>query len=103
VGRGWTLIAADGDPLESLDEERRAVLHALDVTVASLDPLAPAAVADVDGRLTAWLARDGTHAVLTRPDFYVFGSVASADALPALVDNLRAELALEANPLPRGA
>jgi 3-(3-hydroxy-phenyl)propionate hydroxylase len=103
VGRGWTLIAAAGDPLESLDEERRAVLHALDVTVASLDPLAPAAVADVDGRLTAWLARDGTHAVLTRPDFYVFGSVASPDALPALVDSLRAELALEAHPLPRGA
>ena len=48
------------------------------MTVASLDPAAPGGVRDVDGRLTAWLAEHGVHAVLVRPDFYVFGSAASA-------------------------
>ena len=99
VGRGWTLIAADGDPLEHLDDEQRDALAALDATVASLDPHAPGGIADADGRLTDWLGRHGAHAVLVRPDFYVFGSVASRDELPALVSDLRAQLALQPKPL----
>jgi hypothetical protein len=99
VGRGWTLIAADGDPLEQLDDGLRDTLGALDATVASLDRHAPGGIADVDGRLTEWLGRHGAHAVLVRPDFYVFGSVASRDELPALVSDLQAQLALEAKPL----
>ena len=99
VGRGWTLIAADGDPLEQLDDGLRDALGALDATVASLDPDAPGGIADADGRLTDWLGHHGAHAVLVRPDFYVFGSVASSDELPALVSDLRAQLALQPKPL----
>jgi hypothetical protein len=99
VGRGWTLIALDGDPLESLNEAGRDVLHALDANVASLDPAAPGGIADVDGRLTEWLRQHDSHAVLTRPDFHVFGSAASRDELPALAEDLRARLALERRPL----
>jgi hypothetical protein len=99
AGRGWTLIAVDGDPLEQLGDAEREVLGALDATVASLDAPAPGAVKDVDGRLTEWLGGHGVHAVLVRPDFYVFGSVASPDELPALVGDLRAQLALETKPL----
>ena len=47
---------------------------------------------DIDGRLTAWLDRHGADAVLVRPDFYVFGAVEALDGLPALVDDLRAQL-----------
>ena len=79
VGRGFALIAADGDPLEQLDDEQRDALDALDATVASLDPTRARRSRDVDGRLTDWLAEHGAHAVLVRPDFYVFGSVASRD------------------------
>jgi 2-polyprenyl-6-methoxyphenol hydroxylase-like FAD-dependent oxidoreductase len=99
VGRGWTLIAADGDPLEQLDGGERGVLDALDATVASLGPRVPGGTTDVDGRLTDWLHRHGAHAVLVRPDFYVFGSAASRDDLPALVRDLRSQLALNARPL----
>ena len=42
--------------------------------LASLDPEPADGVRDVDGRLTAWLAEHGAHAVLVRPDFYVFGA-----------------------------
>ena len=62
--------------------------------MASLDPGAPAGVRDLDGRLTDWLAGHGAHAVLVRPDFYVFGSAASPAALPSLLDDLGRRLAL---------
>jgi 2-polyprenyl-6-methoxyphenol hydroxylase-like FAD-dependent oxidoreductase len=94
VGSGWALIAADGDPLEDLGEGDRDVLRALDVTVASLET-----VSDVDGRLTQWLREHAADAVLVRPDFYVFGSVPSREALPSLVNDLRAQLALKTQPL----
>ena len=94
VGGGWALIAAEGDPLDGLGEADREVLQALDVTVASL-----AKVNDVDGRLTQWLRMHGAHAVLVRPDFYVFGSAPSPESLPALVGDLRAQLALKTRPL----
>ena len=95
VGRGWALIAAEGDPLDELGEADREVLRALDVTVASL----ARPCSDVDGRLTQWLRGHGAHAVLVRPDFYVFGSAASPEDLPALVGDLRAQLALKTQPL----
>jgi 3-(3-hydroxy-phenyl)propionate hydroxylase len=99
VGRGWTLIAADGDPLNQLAQEERDVLDVIDATIASLETGVPGGVTDVDGRLTEWLRHHGAHAVLVRPDFYVFGSVASRDDLPALVNDLRSQLAMKARPL----
>ena len=78
VGRGFQLIVAGGDPLAALPAPQRAVVDALGIAVASLDPDAPRGVRDVDGRLTAWLVDHGVHAVLVRPDFYVFGSARTA-------------------------
>ena len=37
--------------------------------------------------------------MLVRPDFYVFGSAPSPESLPALVGDLRAQLALKTQPL----
>lgn len=99
VGGGWTLVAADGDPLDGLDAGHRDLLEALEVTVASLDPGAPAGLRDLDGRLTEWLGGHGAHAVLVRPDFYVFGSAASPADLPSLFDDLRDRLSLAPQPL----
>ena len=103
VGGGFQLIVAAGDPLDGLDTASRALLDTLDATVASLSPDAPQGVRDLDGRLTTWLAEHGAHAVLVRPDFYVFGSVASADALPQLLDDLRSQLYITTAPTTSGA
>jgi hypothetical protein len=92
VGRGFQLIVADGDPLADLSSELRSLVDTLDIAVASLDPAAPQGVRDADGRLTAWLADNGAHAVLVRPDFYVFGCVTAAEELPELLEDLRAQL-----------
>jgi hypothetical protein len=78
--------------LELLSDRQRELLDALDVTVASLDPATPHGARDMDGRLTAWLSDHDAEAVLIRPDFYVFGSAASAADVPALLDDLRSQL-----------
>jgi hypothetical protein len=51
-------------------------------------------VIDVDGRYQQWLDAVGHEAVVIRPDFYVFGGVASAADLPALLDELFGQLGL---------
>ena len=94
TGGGFTLIAAAGEPLEELDGRGRALLDVLAAHVVSLDPRADGGQRDADGRLTSWLREHGAHAVLVRPDFYVFGSAASAGDLPALIDGLRDQLPL---------
>jgi len=95
TGGGFTLIiAAAGEPLGELDGRDRALLDALGTHVVSLDPGANCGWRDADGRLTGWLREHGAHAVLVRPDFYVFGSAADATDLPALVDDLREQLPL---------
>jgi 3-(3-hydroxy-phenyl)propionate hydroxylase len=99
VGRGWTLIAAEGDPFEQLQPRQRELLETLEANVVSLDSRGPTGVTDVDGRLTEWLGRHDAHAVIVRPDFYVFGSVDSPVGLPSLVDDLRSQLALKTQPL----
>jgi 2-polyprenyl-6-methoxyphenol hydroxylase-like FAD-dependent oxidoreductase len=103
VGPGFQLIVTDGDPLEQLSREHRAFIHALDTTVASLDPDMPHGVRDVDGRLAAWLSEHHRYAVLVRPDFYVFGSTPSPAELPALLDGLRSQLHLTPTPATAGA
>jgi hypothetical protein len=103
IGNGFQLIVADGDPFEHLSDPRRALLDTLDATVATLDPAAPLGVRDCDGRLTAWLSEHNAHAVLVRPDFYVFGGAATPHDLPALLDDLRTQLHLTTTPSIAGA
>jgi len=103
VGRGFQLIVAGGDPLAALSSDQRALIDALDMSVASLDPAAPGGVRDVDGRLMAWLTDHEAHAVLVRPDFYVFGSCRSAGELPELLDDLRSQLQLTLTSTTAGA
>ena len=103
IGRGFQLIVADGHPLGDLSSDQRSLIDALHMSVASLDPASPCGVHDVDGRLTAWLNEHEAHAVLVRPDFYVFGSCSSAEALPELLDDLKSQLQLTLTPTTAGA
>ena len=94
TGGGFTLIARSGEPLAALAPDERAVLDALGAAVVSLDPAAPGGARDCDGRMTAWLDAAGVHAVLVRPDFYVYGCAQAPADLPALVRDLHAGLSL---------
>jgi hypothetical protein len=102
VGRGFQLIVADGDPIELVPNRQRTLIDTLDVTLASLDPTAPHGVTDIDGRLTTWLSEHSAHAVLVRPDFYVFGSASSPQDIPALLEDLQTQLQLASTPASSG-
>ncbi len=95
IGDGFALIVADGDPHEPLQAEHLDLLRALGARVVSLDPQAPSGVTDIDGRMTAWLHENNVHAVIVRPDFYVFGSAASPGELPALLAGLKSQLGMK--------
>ena len=103
VGGGFQLVVAGGDPLAHLSSRQRTLLDTHEATVASLDPAAPHGVRDCDGRLTAWLSQHNAHAVVVRPDFYVFGGAASPGAVPALLDDLRTQLQITSTPATSGA
>ncbi len=94
TGGGFTLVARSGDPGADLEPADRDLLDALGASLVSLDPAAPAGARDADGRMTAWLEEHGAHAVLVRPDFYVFGSATAPAGIPALVRDLRERLSV---------
>jgi resorcinol 4-hydroxylase (NADPH) len=93
VGRGFTLLTSDRAALEALDANQRAFLDGIGARLAVIGAEgAGADIIDVDGTYANWFARLGRTAILSRPDFFVFGSAAdSADT--ALVTSLRDQLA----------
>jgi len=91
VGRGFALVAADGDPLAALDAESRAWFTAIGGVAAHVGADAP--VRDLDGTYARWFAAAGAKVALQRPDFYVFGTAATHDDGGRLVEDLRAALA----------
>ena len=50
------------------------------------------AIVDVEGRYEAWMDEHGVQAVLTRPDFAVFGAAQRLADLGDLIDSLAHEL-----------
>jgi FAD binding domain-containing protein len=92
TGGGFTLLAAAGNPNDQLAEGQQELLTALGARTVSLDCGDDCGVRDLDGRMTEWLTALDAHAVLIRPDFYVFGAAGSPGDLPALVDDLRDQL-----------
>jgi resorcinol 4-hydroxylase (NADPH) len=92
VGRGFVLIAKDETPRTRLTAEQLEALEALGTRLVTLGEEGPGAAIDLDGVLSAWLEEHGAAAVLIRPDYYVFGAVTSARALPGLVNDLLAQI-----------
>ena len=65
----------------------------IDAKFVVLDGGGADAVRDVDGRLNIFLATQDWAAMIVRPDYYVYGGVAAEADVPALVDDLLADLA----------
>ena len=90
--RRWALITRGGSAADHLDAAHRQIVSELDAIAVEVLPLGSAprdgAIVDVDGRYGAWLEEHGVDAVLTRPDFAVFGAARDLVGLPALVDSL---------------
>ena len=94
---GFSVISIAEDPRTVLSEEQMARLGRLPTTFARIGSVgdASADVIDIDGTYADYFHRHGVAAVVNRPDFYVFGAVASARDLPALADRLIAQLGID--------
>ncbi|WP_433857137.1 bifunctional 3-(3-hydroxy-phenyl)propionate/3-hydroxycinnamic acid hydroxylase [Streptomyces kronopolitis] len=92
VGTGFTLLAT-GDPRAVLDDEALGWCARLGIRLLRVtgDPAAPGPdeVVDLDGTYRAHLAHHGQHALLLRPDHYVFGGAARPEEVSGLVAALR--------------
>jgi 3-(3-hydroxy-phenyl)propionate hydroxylase len=93
LGWGFALLCRGMDPLAELSDEHRAFLDAIGARTVALnqDP-ATNLVRDVEGTYTRYFDESGVVAVLVRPDFYVFGAARDRGDVPALLDDLRAQL-----------
>ncbi len=90
VGRGWTLIAATGDPRAHLDATTAAFFTSLGGIAAHIGA---GGFEDVDGVYGRWFAENGAGVVLQRPDFYLFGSAIREEDAGLLVRDLQRVLA----------
>jgi flavoprotein hydroxylase len=87
IGRGFVLLI-DGSADGALPEGGRGAFEAIGGRIAGLGD----DVRDLDGRMTGWLRAHGAAAVIVRPDYYVFGAVASPADVPLLIDDLLTQL-----------
>lgn len=97
IGWGFHLIGYEFDPLDELSAEQRAFLDRIGCRTAMIthDPDA-GGVLDMDRTYEAFFKdRDQMKAVLTRPDFYIFGAAWTRGEVADLVDGLRTQLAAD--------
>lgn len=94
VGGGFQLLGLGFHPDRHLSPGQRRFLDALGSTRAAIGA---GEVVDTEGAYTRYFAQHGIVALLTRPDFLVYGVAGSADGVPALVESLRGKLAANAS------
>ena len=91
TGGGFVVIARGFDAEAGLGRDVANALAILGAQIVTLDD-GENGVRDLDGRLDAFLTAQGWAAMIVRPDYYVYGGVAAGGELPALMDDLLADL-----------
>ena len=85
TGGGFVVISRGYDAPE-------AVRDALSVIGPKFVQLGKGGLAEVNGRLSAFLDQQGWDAMIIRPDFYVYGGALEADAFSQLAEDLANDL-----------
>lgn len=86
VGGSWQLIALDADPLAQVPAELQKWFASIGGTATAISR--GGSVRDVDGGYREWFDAHDCQAVLSRPDFYIYGTGGPAD-IPRLLNDLR--------------
>ena len=104
VGGAWQLIGMDEEFIGLIPDQLRAWFHGIGGSITAVT--ADGSVRDVDGSYRSWFELHGCRAVLSRPDFYVFGTGdtrAAADLLRDLRYQLTGYPAHSRIPITEGA
>lgn len=93
VGLGFVLVSREASIDARLGASQRRFLDSIGAkrVVVSAENKA-GAFTDVDGKYIPYMQKHGIEAMLVRPDFYLYGAVASMDEVDELVDGLAADL-----------
>jgi 2-polyprenyl-6-methoxyphenol hydroxylase-like FAD-dependent oxidoreductase len=106
VGPGFVLVSRSAATEAALGARQRAFLDALGVTRVVVVPegsdAGAAALSDLDDKFVPFMAQHGIETMLVRPDFYLYGAVANAGSVNALVDDLAEDLRRHGVTLPAG-
>lgn len=96
VGLGFVLVSRSAAAQAALGAPQRAFLDALGakhvVIVSRQGPVPAGALVDLDDKFLPYMAQHGIDTMLVRPDFYLYGAVARADAVNGLIDDLATDL-----------
>ncbi|MCB1390134.1 MAG: bifunctional 3-(3-hydroxy-phenyl)propionate/3-hydroxycinnamic acid hydroxylase [Rhodobacteraceae bacterium] len=96
VPAGFTLILDRTIPESDLPAATCAALAAMGVKVVTIAHRVGASdteIADSQGQFLPYMQTQGVHALLVRPDFFVFGGAADVGGLARLVEDLSRQMA----------
>jgi len=97
AGHGFMIIARDGDPASALSPDDLDFWTALGGSFVCIRAPqthgADTDVIDIDGHYLKMMEETGCAVLVKRPDYYLFGACPSLDDLPAVMADLRAQLA----------
>ena len=99
VPNGFHVIALDADPDAYLDADTKATLSRIGASTIGITRdegriVLNRVLFDVSGRYEAYFNTHRVAAIIVRPDFYIYGAVATLDALPDVIAELAAGLSL---------
>jgi 3-(3-hydroxy-phenyl)propionate hydroxylase len=104
VGWGFHVVVHDRDPRELLSDEQMRFLDAIHGRAVGVSTEeAPGLAIDVNWTYERYFHDHAIAAFIMRPDFYMFGTVSTLDALPSAIDDLRSQLGFIARESDRSA
>ncbi len=92
AGHGFMIIARGGDPSAALSQRDLDYWRSLGGRIVRLGE-DPEAIVDAGGQYRQLMDEYGCDVIVKRPDYYIFGACPTAKELPALLADLRSQLA----------
>jgi 2-polyprenyl-6-methoxyphenol hydroxylase-like FAD-dependent oxidoreductase len=93
AGRGFLILARHADPSAALAPDDLAFWRSLDGRILRIDDGEDGHLVDVDGSYGKLMDEYGCAILVKRPDHYLFGGCRTARDLPALIADVRVQLA----------
>jgi len=97
AGRGFMIVARNGDPQAALSRGDRDYWSSLGGRFTRIGGEGPDAIVDSEGQYTGLMDEYGCDVIVKRPDFYIFGACPTLRELPALLADMRNQITAAAH------